>query len=179
MAYTPNMRRPVPSYPGWEADEDGKVYRDGNEVLGWVAQKYIWVYACGKSIKRSYLVAYAFIGIRPDGMELCHIDDIQSNDAPSNLKWDTHTGNVQDSILNGTHYYPNPSLGGKAYRPNAMGQNHYKATLHDIDVMAMRDDFASGEFTRRQIAKMYGQGYEFTCAILRGDKRADAGRVEV
>lgn len=42
------------------------------------------------------LVLEAFVGPRPDGMEVCHNDAVKTDNRPSNLRWDTHSENGRD-----------------------------------------------------------------------------------
>lgn len=51
-----------------------------------------------------HLVLEAFVGPRPDGMEGCHWDDDPANNSLDNLRWDTRSANVLDSVRNGTHH---------------------------------------------------------------------------
>lgn len=48
------------------------------------------------------LVLTAFVGPKPEGMECCHIDGNPLNNHVSNLRWGTHSDNMQDSIRHGT-----------------------------------------------------------------------------
>lgn len=48
------------------------------------------------------LVALAFHGPRPDGMEVRHLDGVRTNNRPENLSWGTHAENMQDAIAHGT-----------------------------------------------------------------------------
>ena len=49
--------------------------------------------------KRLHLLTLeAFIGKRPDGMEANHIDSDPTNNKINNLKWDTHSNNIKESI---------------------------------------------------------------------------------
>lgn len=48
------------------------------------------------------LVAEAFIGPRPEGLQVCHNDGDKSNNRPSNLRYDTGSNNVRDSVRHGT-----------------------------------------------------------------------------
>ncbi len=78
------------------------------------------------------LVLEAFVGPCPDGMEACHNDGDRQNNHLSNLRWDTHSNNVQDSIKHGTQagarkthcprnheYTPENTY----YRPGRAGRN--------------------------------------------------------
>lgn len=44
------------------------------------------------------LVLEAFVGPCPEGMECCHNDGNPANNTPSNLRWDTRQGNVNDTV---------------------------------------------------------------------------------
>lgn len=49
------------------------------------------------------LVLEAFVGPCPPGMEACHNDGDPSNNALSNLRWDTKSANMLDKLLHGTN----------------------------------------------------------------------------
>lgn len=49
------------------------------------------------------LVAEAFLGPRPQGMEVCHGPGGNLDDRAVNLRWDTHSGNTHDMVKDGTH----------------------------------------------------------------------------
>lgn len=49
------------------------------------------------------IVLEAFVGPCPDGMEACHNDGDQTNNVPSNLRWDTHAANNRDRHRHGTY----------------------------------------------------------------------------
>jgi hypothetical protein len=51
------------------------------------------------------LVAAAFLGPCPDGMEVCHRNSIPSDNRPVNLRYGTRQSNVQDMIAHGTHMH--------------------------------------------------------------------------
>jgi hypothetical protein len=50
------------------------------------------------------LVAAAFLGPKPPGLEVCHDDGDASNTAADNLRYDTRTANERDKQLHGTHH---------------------------------------------------------------------------
>lgn len=69
------------------------------------------------------LVARAFIGPRPDGLLVRHLDDDKINNRPENLAYGTHVENRQDAIRNGrdgnlskTHCPQNHELSGDNVR---------------------------------------------------------------
>lgn len=51
--------------------------------------------------KVHHLVLEAFVGPRPEGAGCCHWDDDFSNNRLDNLRWATHTDNMQDCLRNG------------------------------------------------------------------------------
>lgn len=53
------------------------------------------------------LVLEAFIGPCPEGMESCHWNDDPSDNRLSNLRWGTHSDNMNDRVRNGND--PNAS----------------------------------------------------------------------
>ena len=50
-----------------------------------------------------HLVAYAFLGERPAGMDICHGPNGMTDSSVANLRYDTHHGNMRDSLRDGTH----------------------------------------------------------------------------
>lgn len=49
------------------------------------------------------LVAEAFHGPRPEGMAICHGNDIKTDNRPENLRFDTWSENQLDRVRNGIH----------------------------------------------------------------------------
>lgn len=49
------------------------------------------------------LVLEAFVGPRPEFMEACHEDGCPTNNHVSNLRWDSRSANVRDSVEHKTH----------------------------------------------------------------------------
>lgn len=101
--------KPVPNMPNVWADADGEV---------WTCHRGIWykhptepstngypritIRIDGK--KKSYathlLVATAYHGKCPEGMQCRHLDDNPLNNRPDNLAWGTHTENMEDRKAN-------------------------------------------------------------------------------
>jgi hypothetical protein len=49
------------------------------------------------------LVAHAFLGECPNGLEVCHYRDIKSDNRLCELRYDTHIANLRDAVRNGTN----------------------------------------------------------------------------
>ena len=88
---------------------DGRVRRYKGKVLRATLSSggypCVSLYSQGKE-KRRYvhsLVAEAFIGTRPKGMEVCHNDGDPANNRLDNLRYDTHSDNMLDSVRHGTN----------------------------------------------------------------------------
>lgn len=78
-------------------------------------------------------VALAFLGPRPDGLDVCHNDGDPTNNCPENLRYDTRTDNILD-----------------VYR---VGGKWRKLSLEDIrDIKHLMDHGAVGA----EVARQYG-----------------------
>lgn len=102
-------RVPISDFPLYSVDELGNVYRDGREApLAPSADKdgYHSVYlSCnGKTTRRTVhrLTLEAFIGLRPEGFQCCHLDGNRSNNVLSNLKWGSRIENESHKAVHGT-----------------------------------------------------------------------------
>ena len=49
------------------------------------------------------LVCAAFIGPRPEGLDVCHNDGNRTNNHLANLRYDTRSENIRDAVRHGTH----------------------------------------------------------------------------
>ena len=52
------------------------------------------------------LIAEAFLGAKPEKMEVCHADGDRKNNKIENLRYGSRSDNVRDAIKHGTHYTP-------------------------------------------------------------------------
>jgi hypothetical protein len=66
----------------------------------------VFLYRGGQAIpaKVHHLVAAAFIGPRPEGALVRHLDDIPANNHPANLAYGTESDNAADALRNGRHH---------------------------------------------------------------------------
>lgn len=103
--------RPVPDYPDLYAGMDGTIVHGGKgelaqKVYGGRSHQYLEVHIPGTGVKMTMvhvLVAAAFLGPRPDGMQVRHADGDRFNNHLSNLCYGTSKDNTDDAIRHGTH----------------------------------------------------------------------------
>ncbi len=152
--------RDIPGYTGYQVGDDGSVWSRwergrGPSVLGneWrrllptpTKHGHVCVTIRRGSDKRPRyvhrLVLEAFIGPCPPGMEGRHFPDRDpANNNLSNLSWATHTVNMGDCLVHGTHN---------------RGSRCGTAKLTEELVRLIRAKHAAGGVTQRQLARKYG-----------------------
>lgn len=94
----------------------------------------------------STLVATAFLGPKPDGLEINHKDGIKTNDYPNNLEYVTHSENLLHAHRNGLYKKPFAQIGIK----NGM------AKLSEEDVKNIRKIWSKGETSLAELSYKYG-----------------------
>ena len=98
--------KPIPSFPGYEASNLGHIKVNGISVgTGKTHDGYqrISLKKNSKWYSRTVhvLVAEAFLGPRPEGLDVCHNDGRKTNNRISNLRYDTRKNNVADVYSHG------------------------------------------------------------------------------
>lgn len=119
-----------------EMKRDGKYIGYRHVILGANGQQF---YSGG--IHR--LILLAFVGPPPEGdYQAAHEDGNPSNNCPENLSWKTPKENQADRKRHGTFVH---ALGEDA--------NH---KLTENQIRSIRERYASGTVTQKQLAKEYG-----------------------
>lgn len=77
---------------------DSSAYADGRKTVQLSVGKRM------RSYRVAALVLEAFVGPRPPGQEACHRDGNPTDDRLANLRWDTRSGNMQDTVRHGRHW---------------------------------------------------------------------------
>jgi hypothetical protein len=111
--------RDIPGYEGYQASSWGRIRSTDREVIASNGQLrryrgqilspmsngkgYLLVSMGGKKRKVHSLVTAAFLGPRPDGLDVCHGPRGKQVNAPTNLRYDTRSANILDSVADGTH----------------------------------------------------------------------------
>jgi len=98
--------RKVPGYDQYEVSNTGLVRRGGRELKpGLSSGKYYTVALSRSGVVKSFrlhtLVALAFFGPCPPGMEVRHLDDDPRNNDLANLVYGTRSENRVDRVRNG------------------------------------------------------------------------------
>jgi hypothetical protein len=160
--------RPIPGYSGYEASSQG-------HIRSWIAWRSTPVPRLRRPVlhKGYYslrlrndggeietravhiLVALAFFGPRPSGMDVCHNDGDSTNNAAANLRYDTRTANIRDMQKHGTANY-------------LAGEVKQGAKLSESDVREIRRLYASGGHTHRSLAAQYGVSHCVVGKVIRG-----------
>lgn len=102
---------PVPGTKGYEVSDLGRIMSfhgaEPQELVGYLQNGYrrirVLINGARKSVAIHRLVALAFYGPCPEGLEVRHLDGNRLNNQLSNLSYGTHTENMQDAIEHGTH----------------------------------------------------------------------------
>jgi len=98
------------------------------------------------------LVASAFLGKRPPGLQICHEDGNSRNPRASNLRYDTPKGNAQDRHRHGT---------------DAVGENNPTAILTEVQVRKIKRLLQN--YTIKAVAEHFGLNYSTIRSISSGD----------
>lgn len=100
-----------------------------------------------------FVVAEAWHGLRPEGMEVAHGNGDVNDNRPANLRWATHVENEADKVIHGT-------------RP--IGELHGMAKLTEETVQAIRAEYAGGQVRQYELAQRYGVSPSLIGMVVRG-----------
>jgi hypothetical protein len=166
-------RRPIPSCPGYEASAGGQIWSVGSNWRGYGARPlqpkpntdgYLKVRVQLGADRKNYpvhkLVAEAFLGARPEGMQVCHRDGNKLNNWWPNLRYGTAAENANDRAHHGR---------------TAMSVSNGNGRLLDRDVQEIRELGQQG-FTHPDIARKVGCSRAYVGMILSGQARRDEAR---
>ncbi len=130
---------PIPIAPGYEASTLGRV-RSRRGVLrsrittSGYPQINVSIHGVRRTATVHSLVASAFLGPRPAGLETCHNDGCRSNNLVGNLRYDTRVGNDSDKRHHGTLL---------------VGERNGNSKLTPAQVQEIRRRVSAGESQRR------------------------------
>lgn len=92
-----------------------------------------------KCWKVHVLMAFAFFGVRPKGLETCHNNGNSLDNRLFNLRYDTHVNNIKDKEKHGT---------------KQEGQKHYRSKLTNEEAAFIVKLLSDGQLTHAEIAEL-------------------------
>lgn len=153
--------KPVPSYPEIEASAAGGVkWKESGETIKTGESKgYVHCFVSSDPIvtRRAHrLVAEAFHGPCPEGLEVDHVNGVKTDNRASNLEYVTHEENMRRARERGL-------IG-----PSLRGEDVNTAILTEEDVTELLNRFVREEYTVDELALVYGVGRHAIFTILDG-----------
>lgn len=97
------------------------------------------------------LILEAFVGPCPSGMECRHLNGLPRDNRLENLIWGTPRENQADRVRHGT---------------SNRGEQHPLAKLTNEDVVWIRDDYATGNFTLQDLALKFNVSKETVRGVV-------------
>jgi hypothetical protein len=137
--------RITPEYPSLVISSDGKIQGPSGKWLKLFPKRHGYLFVtlydrgCWSHLAVHTAVCTAFHGPRPEGMEVRHLNGVNTDNRAENLAWGTGVENQADRVLHGTDH---------------RGEKNYKTSLTEQDVREIRD-LRSWGFSRVQIGKWY------------------------
>lgn len=160
---------PCPDYVNYYSVSDhGNVMRVAvgrGAVLGALVKIYVnekaggycYVRLCAngkaKNLVLHRMVALAFLGDRPDGYDIDHIDTNKLNNRADNLEYVTHLENVRRAAANGL---------------NAHGETHGRAKLTSEQVAEIRASYVPYKTTLSDLATKYNMSLTAIRGVVKG-----------
>lgn len=141
--------KPIPSLPGYSASSNGEIRNDQTGTIrkpyigGAAKYKLLRFTRAGVGICRTVhsLVAEAFLGPRPEGLEVRHIDGVRSNCSAANLAYGTKRENAADRDKHGN---------------TCRGDKNGNRIVSSEQVAELRMRYAAGGVTQYELADQYG-----------------------
>jgi len=136
MGNVEQFRSSDPLHPGFLVGNYGSIIGRSGKLITPTCKdrKYLVVVyrvsGANYSVGIHVLVATAFIGTKPEGMEVAHADNNTHNNEWTNLRWTTHRDNMLDKVKHNTVQH---------------GERNGNRKLNDADVEMIRLLAASGQ----------------------------------
>lgn len=139
----------------WVSDNGAVKGARGRVLKQHPVMGYLAVSIAGKTRKVHHLVAEAFIGPRPEGKVVSHLDGDVTNNGVENLSYVTPSENEQHKVTHGT---------------SAHGERNGRAKLSDAEVAWIRLYIDAG-VKQTSVAEWFGITQGHVSAIKRGATR--------
>lgn len=115
-------------------------------------------YRIGAKYYRSHRIAYEFVygTIGTNKLYVCHKCDVRGCVRPGHLFLGTPKDNVRDCMAK------------NRFKPGHLsGSEHPRTHLTDADILSIRLEYALGNITQTELAKLYGVAQTTISAIIR------------
>lgn len=156
-------REPIPGFPGYLASPDGRIFTmvhgrgKRSEPLELVRLPdrggYPRVRIRGTWHTVHKLIALTFVGPRPSGTEVRHLDGARSNARAENLAYGTAQENAADRVRHGTQMY---------------GQDSHRSRWPDSVVNSAVRAYLAGGVTQQAIAERHGTSQQVVSRWIKG-----------
>jgi hypothetical protein len=149
----------IEGYPGYLVTSDGRVLSTLSGKVkelkpglsGSARLKYQTVVLYKDGVKKRFrvhrLVATAFHGPCPDGMECCHNDGNRFNNHRDNLRWDIKKNNTADRKIHGTCC---------SITKKVSGSKNGKSKLTEIQIQQIRAAYTTNQISQKALGNQYG-----------------------
>jgi hypothetical protein len=117
-----------------EASSDGNIRTEGTgrvrKINGLNSRGYRTVGVKGRVYQVHALVALAFHGPMPEGLEVRHLDDVKTNNRPENLLYGTRSENRLDAVRNGGDFQSSKTHCPARHEYNEENTRYYRGKRH-------------------------------------------------
>lgn len=146
--------KPIPRYEGWySASNLGNVRRDKaspgtrvhilkNTLTGLYYMIWLYKNAQKKHILVHHIIAETFLGERPKGLVINHIDGNKLNNSIDNLEYVTYSQNMKHAIRTGLWKH--------------LGEDNRLSKITNKNAISIREEYSKGNISQRKLAKIYG-----------------------
>jgi hypothetical protein len=101
------------------------------------------------------LVALAFLGPLPPGLEVCHNDGNPVNNRPENLRHGSHASNMADVVRHGTHRFRNKTHCPRGHLLAAPNLVRHKSAVGHRNCLACSRTQSNWAYARRRGATLF------------------------
>ena len=149
----------VAAHPDYEVSDRGRVCshkRREPRILQQFRRKdgYCTVNMDHSTVKVHQIVAEAFVGPRPEGLDVAHFNGVRHDNQRSNLRYATRASNHADKARHGTQ---------------PRGESSVNSKLTAVQVAEIRLRYVRRRVTHQQLASEFGVTREAVGRVVRGE----------